>query len=147
MCLRKAGATSGWPQLRRSPFFDSGAQGEKYSKTIPHLDLRPIRIFFFFSCLCPFILLPDPPPHIMDQNTHLGSLLVPATFLGLGGPSPVKLICERGAFHLVKMTKSKAPRLHTFVIVQVRRRGLCGFLLAETTQNGSLKCSSSTRGG
>ena len=83
----------------------------------------------------------------MDQNTHLGSLLVPATFLGLVGPSPVIRVCERGAFDLVILTKSKAPRLHTFVIVQVLRRGLCGFLLAETTQNGSLKCSFSHKGG
>ena len=50
----------------------------------------------------------------MDQNTHLGSLLVPATFLGLVGPSPVIRVCERGAFDLVIfLTKSKAPRLHT----------------------------------
>ena len=148
----KSVSTKGWSYFRMATteavtFFRLRGTRRKILKNDTSSGLAPDKNFFFFSCLCPFILLPDPPPHIMDQNTHLGSLLVPATFLGLGGPSPVKLICERGAFHLVKMTKSKAPRLHTFVIVQVRRRGLCGFLLAETTQNGSLKCSSSTRGG
>ena len=109
----KSVSTKGWSYFRMATteavtFFRLRGTRRKILKNDTSSGLAPDKNFFFFSCLCPFILLPDPPPHNGPKHSPRVTF-GPRHIFGPRGALPRKTHMRTGGFSLGQNDQVKSP--------------------------------------